>query len=146
MTPDEQIAVIAARRDGKPVRWRIKESSQEAAATWYEMALTDDFDFRYREYKIAPTGPRKPAELWMHKDSASAMPFISLHNLIGVRNLWGESGICFREVVEADKEADERAAIVIATRGGYNIDNTMRDFCVGFRAALKYRDNGSNLP
>ena len=117
MTPDEQIAVIAARRDGKPVRWRIKgivcARRGNRCNRWYEMDLTEDFDFRrYRAYKIAPTEPRKPAELWMHKNYAGdAEANISFH--VFRNNCFGPDGTCFREVVEADKEADERAAIVV---------------------------------
>ena len=149
MTPDEQIAVIAAKRDGKPVERSYRAGPRYDQ--WVKMKDDEGFDFVTFDYRIALPAPRKPAELWMHKNTPVNPPSLSFANLVGKNNHWEEDGICFREVVPADKELDARARQIYydkAVPRDHKTETIIRGtgFNAGWCAALAYRDSGNKLP
>ena len=63
MSPDEQIAVIAARRDGKSIE---KHDPTYVSETWNPMDEDEEFDFSCWIYRIRPEPP-KPREVFINE-------------------------------------------------------------------------------
>ena len=72
MTPDEQIAVIAAERDGKKISKQWKNY-----VGWMDKSPDEEFDFERCEYRIRPEPP-KPRE-WFVNEYRESTSFESLH-------------------------------------------------------------------